>query len=475
MTRWMQAHFDFTLSAMESIRNQWISVRTIIDDDYTRIERLRARLRGALGSTLLTGLEGEAFDQAIQRYRTNSLRAREQLNEMIILLDRQVSEIRAATQQADYHLGSNYTTHTESILGFVLPDIPASTLMEQGESTVHWAVNAHRHDFMNLVHAAEELVVQGLEACVSDIEAILSNLATWVNIYANRWKQAIEAASSFLNTAIGDVTAIMTIAEDLLKNKEVGRLLKLLDENPDFQWVVTFLTIITDFGSEKEHDLFNYVKDLTSGGLGALLATVVDPEVIAAFAVMQTGSSIMSWEEGKIADLDTWAGSSTNKSLRELGKNWATTASNLNVGHVLDDFGGVIVDGAMTDATFIASTIDPHMVSTSAVDYWSFKTQHDWVNTSEDSARLVVGVAQFKVNAQATIVSNLAVGTNAVIQNTPLPASVKASSAAATNSTVQNMAQVSDLITNGTLPANQPPGGQVAVVGETYFMLDAGF
>lgn len=470
----LETHIEPVVSAMERVRGQWASVKSSIEDDHARIDQIRGALRGALGPTMLTGQQGAAFDNAIDRYREAARAAWEALGTMIRDLDTQTDAMRWAAQDAD---GKSvvYNERLEEILDHILPDIPGRDLLMYGEGAVHEAVNANRSFLIGMVNAAEQLAVQAMDDAIGGVETVISGMASDLQWCAKRWVEIVHTASGVLGTTLNVVDTAVKIGAEAFEGAKVGKLLDELDNNAGYGWVTIVIGILADFGAEKDWNPFNAVKDVAGGGLGWLGGYGVGGAVTIQLTVMQLTSAAASWVQGAAANVLAAPGTLLNTDLGQLSKNWQTTADDLNLGHVLDDWGAVGMDMFMTDATCGVSLVDPQLVSASTVNYWHSQTLSAAGVAGHDTLRLGVGMYEFKVNAQATIVSDSAAASNYIIQRSPFPPSVKAASAMSATEITQNMTDVSNLVTKGKLPPNTPPAYQAMVAGETATMAFAEF
>lgn len=468
MGQQMQTHTEPLLSALDEVRDYWSRVKSALEQDRAQLEDIRGRVRGALGiGTMLTGQQGIAFDSAVGRYLHHVRDVEDLLQE---LMDEQLtcsSSMRTTAEEADHRITYGFWTHAEIILEDLLPGIRVDEMVAYGDMEIYRAMSDHKAGFLARF---AEMELEAVTSAYDAISGVLAGLANDLAYWGRRWNDAISSICDVLNQGLGFVDALVPFVEEAIKGTDLGTKLDAIGQHVPYIGPALDVTgILLDWGAEKAHSLYNLAKD-SVGGVIAVAVTVdgVGALIVGALTLMQVGSSAMSVTERVASDVLTAPGSMLNQDLQQLSRNWATTASNLNVGKVFDEYGAVVVDVVVA-----SSYVQPDYgyVNLRASTTWERKAVKDLRTAGVDTVRLPVGAAQFVVNAKATAVSDTAVLSNFAVQRAPLPKSFKSVYAHATSSELQQMTDVSNLITRGKLPKNQPPDGDAGVIEQTLVWL----
>lgn len=478
----LESHVSEVVSMLREVRSQWAQIKSLIEDDRHVILDTKGRLRGALGPmSMLTGQQGEAFDSAIDRYHANAIASEQALEDIIAELEACARNIHASAQEHDNRIRyQGDTDHVDEILRTVLPQITVAGMILRGDSSAYEIFEQHQQGILgsieNAWNAVEHAVTSVEQQFVSDLSALYNGLKETVASLArdvlNNWNALNDAyanACKAVGTVLGDVAAIVPVVEDALKDDKVGELLvKLGKDVPDATVLASIAGVVLDWGSDPGRSLNSLANDIIGGAIALGVGALDGGDIALAIAgAMNLESHVMSGVEGVVSNVMGGTSTLLGQDFGQLAKNWGKTADMLDVGKVMDDLGADVVDSAMYDVT--------SLVAPGQAINWEIKSYNDMSATLGDSKNLVIGVTQFEVNAKATIVSDGAAATNFVVQRGPFPPSFKAATATSTSAVVQNMTDVSNLVTNGELPRNAPPAYKAALVGETAAMAIGGF
>lgn len=222
------------------------------------------------------------------------------------------------------------------------------------------------------------------------------------------------------------------VFKDVKALQKYTKYAKYIDETP---WVGMVLTIVgseIDFATGDNHDLKTAYSDAIGGVIGAGVAEIPGVDIaLLAFAGMQLAGTGLGSVQGWLAN--QYSGNpAIQQSLDVTSKGLIDASQRANPGKVFDDMGALTLDAGSALLGFGGGA----------------DVGKDSRTLLNDTGSTLYSIPEFVTNTDFMVQQDTNLGLNALVQNSPLPASWKSTYQTSTFNNIKTMGQYANDVNN---------------------------